>query len=214
MTAKRKAILIALSEDIDEIKALAETLDYEIVRVFIQKREIPDVNTFVGRGKVEEIKEFLDNDGNNVDLVIVDGELKPSQWFNLEKEFGVEVYDRLRLILSIFEKRAQSKEAKLQVKLAQLRYERPFVRELIHRARAGEHPGFMAGGEYQVDDYYEMIKRQTKKLKLELEKIRRDREIRRKHRRESGFYLIALAGYTNAGKSSLLNLLTGEKVKV
>jgi len=214
LTAKRKAILIALSEDIDEIKALAETLDYEIVRVFIQKREIPDVNTFVGRGKVEEIKEFLDNDGNNVDLVIVDGELKPSQWFNLEKEFGVEVYDRLRLILSIFEKRAQSKEAKLQVRLAQLRYERPFVRELIHRARAGEHPGFMAGGEYQVDDYYEMIKRQTKKLKLELEKIRRDREIRRKHRRESGFYLIALAGYTNAGKSSLLNLLTGEKVKV
>ncbi|HHF58718.1 MAG TPA: GTPase HflX, partial [Thermoplasmatales archaeon] len=142
------------------------------------------------------------------------GELKPSQWFNLEKEFGVEVYDRLRLILSIFEKRAQSKEAKLQVKLAQLRYERPFVRELIHRARAGEHPGFMAGGEYQVDDYYEMIKRQTKKLKLELEKIRKDREVRRKHRRESGFYLIALAGYTNAGKSSLLNLLTGERVKV
>ncbi|KAA0007647.1 MAG: GTPase HflX, partial [Thermoplasmata archaeon] len=126
MTAKRKAILIALSEDIDEIKALAETLDYEIVRVFIQRREIPDVNTFVGRGKVEEIKEFLDNDGDNIDLVIVDGELKPSQWFNLEKEFGVEVYDRLRLILSIFEKRAQSKEAKLQVKLAQLRYERPF----------------------------------------------------------------------------------------
>ena len=132
----------------------------------------------------------------------------------MEKEFGIEVYDRLRLILSIFEKRAESKEAKLQVKLAQLRYERPFVRELIHRARAGEHPGYMAGGEYQVDDYYEMIKRQMRKIRKDLEKIREDREIRRRHRREIGFYLIAIAGYTNAGKSSLLNLLTKENVKV
>ncbi len=183
------------------------------MKKFIQRRDVPDVRTFIGKGKIEEIKEFLEENGE-IDLAIVDADLKPSQWFNLEKEFGIEVYDRLRLILSIFEKRAESKEAKLQVKLAQLRYERPFVRELIHRARAGEHPGYMAGGEYQVDDYYEMIKRQMRKIRKDLEKIREDREIRRRHRREIGFYLIAIAGYTNAGKSSLLNLLTKENVKV
>ena len=183
------------------------------MKEFIQRRDVPDVRTFIGKGKIEEIKEFLEENGE-IDLAIVDADLKPSQWFNLEKEFGIEVYDRLRLILSIFEKRAESKEAKLQVKLAQLRYERPFVRELIHRARAGEHPGYMAGGEYQVDDYYEMIKRQMRKIRKDLEKIREDREIRRRHRREIGFYLIAIAGYTNAGKSSLLNLLTKENVKV
>lgn len=205
--------MVSISEDTKEIGSLAKTLDIDIVKEFIQRRDIPDSRTFVGRGKLEEIKSFL-RENKEVDLAIIDGELKPSQWFNLEKELGVEVYDRLRLILSIFEKRAKSKEAKLQVKLAQLRYERPFVRELIHKARTGEHPGYMAGGEYQVDDYYDMIKRQMKKVKEDLEKIRKDREIRRKHRREAGFYLIAIAGYTNAGKSSLLNLLTGENVKV
>jgi GTP-binding protein HflX len=85
---------------------------------------------------------------------------------------------------------------------------------LIHRAKDGEHPGYMAGGEYPVDDYYEMIKRQMKKIEEDLEKIRNDREIHRQTRYKSGFYLVSLAGYTHAGKSSLLNLLTGEKVKV
>ena len=147
-------------------------------------------------------------------MLIVDGELKPSQWFLLEKKLNITVYDRIRLILAIFEKRAERKEAKLQVQLAQLQYERPYVRELIHRARAGEHPGFMAGGEYQVDDYYEKIKKQMKKIKGELEKIRDTRELQRRTRYRSGFYLVSLAGYTNAGKSSLLNLLAGENVTV
>ncbi|HDO19506.1 MAG TPA: HflX family GTPase, partial [Thermoplasmatales archaeon] len=160
----KRAILISLNNKTEEAKALARTLGYEIVKEFIQQRNNPDVNTYIGSGKVEEVKDFLKNN-KDTELVIVNGELKPSQWFNLEKRFGVEVFDRIRLILSIFEKRAESKEAKLQVKLAQLRYERPFVRELIHRARAGEHPGYMAGGEYQVDDYYEMIKRQMRKIR-------------------------------------------------
>jgi len=206
------AVLITLNSDIEEIESLAKSIDHKIIKVFFQHREKPDVNTYVGRGKIKEIKEFLEN--KEVDLIIVDGELKPSQWFKLEKEFEKEVYDRVRLILSLFAKRAESMEAKLQVKLAQLQYERPFVRELIHRARAGEHPGFMAGGEYQVDDYYEMIKRQMKDIRKKLEKLRAGRELRRKHRYEAGFYLIAIAGYTNAGKSSLLNLLSEERVKV
>jgi len=208
------AIIISLNNNISEIKDLADSLDYNIVGSFIQHRENPDVNSYIGRGKVDEIKKFIENSEKKINLIIVDGELKPSQWFNLEKKFNTDVYDRIRLILAIFEKRAEKKEAKLQVKLAQLQYERPFVRELIHRARSGEHPGFLAGGEYQVDDYYETIKKHMKKIKQELESIRNQREVRRRHRHTGGFYLVSLAGYTNAGKSSLLNILSHENIYV
>ena len=211
---KKNAVVVSLKDDISEIVELADSLDYKTVETFYQRREKPDVNSYVGTGKVEEIIDFLENSEKSVDLIIIDGELKPSQWFFLEKKLGLNVFDRVRLILAIFAERADRKEARLQVKLAQLQYERPFVRELIHRARAGEHPGFMAGGEYQVDDYYEMIKKQMKKIKGELESIRDERELRRRHRHIGGFYLVSLAGYTNAGKSSLLNLLSGDKVKV
>ncbi|KYK20160.1 hypothetical protein AYK21_01700 [Thermoplasmatales archaeon SG8-52-2] len=211
---QKNAIIIALNEDVSEIVDLADSLDYKVIKKFIQHRQTPDVNSYLGSGKIKEIEEYSETSKKNIDLVIVDGELKPSQWFNLEKKIGIDVFDRLRLILAIFEERADKKEAKLQVKLAQLQYERPFVRELIHRARAGEHPGFMAGGEYQVDDYYEMIKKQMKKIKEQLNKIRNQRKVRRRHRHVVGFYLVSLAGYTNAGKSSLLNLLSDEKVKV
>ena len=210
----QNALIISFNEDVSEIAQLADSLDYHVVKKFIQHRKIPDVNFYIGSGKVEEIKEYIDNSKESIDLIIIDGELKPSQWFALEKKLNANVYDRIRLILAIFEERAERKEARLQVKLAQLQYERPYVRELIHRARAGEHPGLMAGGEYQVDDYYEMIKKQMKKIKGELNKIRNDREVHRQTRYKSGFYLVSLAGYTNAGKSSLLNLLSGEKVKV
>ena len=210
----KNAVIISITNDFSEIKQLAKTLGYKTVKTFYQKREKPDVNNFIGSGKVEEIKEFMENCDQKIHILIVDSDLKPSQWFNLEKTLKIDVYDRIRLILAIFEQRAERKEAKLQVKLAQLQYERPFVRELIHRARAGEHPGFMAGGEYQVDDYYEMIKKQMKKIRNDLRGIRDEREIRRRHRFKSGFCLVSLAGYTNAGKSSLLNLLSDEKVKV
>ncbi len=208
------AIIITLNEKVTEIVDLADSLDYKVIKTFFQNRQTPDVNSYIGSGKVEEIKDFIETSDKKINLVIVDGELKPSQWFNLEKKIGIDVFDRVRLILAIFEERADKKEAKLQVKLAQLQYERPFVRELIHRARSGEHPGFMAGGEYQVDDYYEMIKKQMKKIKEQLSNIRYQREVRRRHRHVVGFYLVSLAGYTNAGKSSLLNLLSDEKVKV
>ena len=186
----KNAIIISLSDNLLEINELANTLGYSIVKEFIQHRKIPDVNFYVGSGKLDSIQEFIDDFSENVDLIIVNAELKPSQWFSLEKKLQIDVYDRIRLILAIFEERAERKEARLQVKLAQLQYERPFVRELIHRARAGEHPGLMAGGEYQVDDYYEMIKKQMKKLRQDLRKIRRDREIHRQTRHRSGFYLV------------------------
>jgi GTP-binding protein HflX len=211
---KTNAIIISFNIDVSEIVDLANSLNYNIIKTFIQHRENPDVNSYVGRGKIEEICEFIKNSEKEISLIIVDGELKPSQWFYLEKKLSINVYDRVRLILAIFEERADRREAKLQVKLAQLHYERPFVRELIHRSRSGEHPGFMAGGEYQVDDYYEMIKKQIKKTKEELENIRDQRELTRRHRHIGGFYLVSLAGYTNAGKSSLLNIFSNEKVKV
>jgi len=213
-TSQKIAIIISLDDSTSEIVQLANTLGYIILKEFIQYRTNPDVNFFIGCGKVDEIKEFLKDAEESVDLIIVNGELKPSQWFALEKKMETNVYDRIRLILAIFEKHAERREALLQVKLAQLQYERPYVRELIHRAKAGEHPGLMAGGEYQVDDYYEMIKRQTKKIREDLQKIRQNRELHRRTRSKSGFYSISLAGYTNAGKSSLMNLLSGEKGKV
>ena len=212
---KKNAVIVSLNEDVSEIVQLAGSLGYEIIKTFVQHKNIPDTSSYIGSGKVEEIKKFIEDcEKDSIALVIIDGELKPSQWFMLEKELKVDVYDRVRLILAIFAERADRKEAKLQVKLAQLQYERPFVRELIHRARAGEHPGFLAGGEYQVDDYYEMIKKQTKRIKENLEMIRGERDLRRRHRHTGGFYLVSLAGYTNAGKSSLLNVLSGEEVKV
>lgn len=210
----KNAIIISLSKDLLEIKQLASSLGYKIINEFIQKRKTPDVNYYIGSGKLDVIVEYVNNSSYDINLIIVNGELKPSQWFALEKRLQIYVYDRIRLILAIFEERAERKEAKLQVKLSQLEYERPYVRELIHRARAGEHPGLMAGGEYQVDDYYEMIKKQMKKIKGDLKKIQRDRELQRRTRYRSGFYLVSLAGYTNAGKSSLLNLLSNEKIKV
>lgn len=212
--SKTYATIVSLHEDIDEIRLLAESKDYEIINVFIQHREKPDVTTYIGQGKRDEIKTFIDESDKEIGAIIIDGTLKPSQWFLLEKFWKIPVYDRLRLILMIFKDRADRKEARLQVRLAELQYERPFVRELIHRARSGEHPGLMAGGEYQVDDYYEMMKKQIKQIKEKLAHIRNQRSIRRSHRHHSGYFLVSLAGYTNAGKSSLLNVLTKEKVDV
>ncbi len=202
--------IVISKNDAKEIMALANSLGYEIVKVFSQKKN--ETAYYVGKGKLQEVKEFIEN--NEIEIVFVDDELKPSQWYNLEDFLEIKVYDRIRLILEVFADRANRKEAKLQVKLAKLRYEKPFVRELIHRLKEKERPGFLAGGEYMVADYYEMIKRQMKRIKEELKKIEKEREIRRKDRKERGFYLVSIAGYTNAGKSSLLKLLTGENVLV
>lgn len=140
--------------------------------------------------------------------------LKPVQAYNLTKITGIEVIDRYRLILEIFARRATSKEAKLQIGLAELQYQLPRARESVRLARMDEQPGFMGLGQYEIDIYYEHVKRQMAQVKRELQKIREKRDLHRTRRLELGFSLISLAGYTNAGKSTLFNTLTKESALV
>ncbi len=205
-------LLASLTPDTAEIAALIDSAGHRVVERVIQRRGHPDPQTFVGRGKLVEIKERLGR--GDIALVVFNGELRPTMHYHLEQELGVECYDRLRVLLELFAQRAATREAKLQVELALLHYEIPLLREWIHVADIGERPGFMAGGELRVDAYYETVKRRLKKIRDELETIRRERDVRRQLRKERGYHLVALAGYANAGKSSLLNILTKEHVVV
>jgi len=205
-------LLVSLSDDLSEMRALLESAGHRIAGEVIQRRQRPEPRTFVGRGKLREIRERLK--AGDVQVVVFNGELRPTMHYHLERELGVECYDRLRVLLELFAQRAATREAKLQVELALLQYEVPLLREWIHEADIGERPGFMAGGELRVDAYYETVKRRIKRIKDELETIRRERSLRRRHRKDRGYHLVALAGYANAGKSSLLNALTEEHVLV
>ena len=147
-------------------------------------------------------------------MLLINGHLKPSQHLALERELKVECVDRVRLILNIFSTRAFSRESQLQVHRAKLIYEIPLIREWIHNAKSGEHPGFLGAGEYETDAYYELIRRQLSRINLELKRSEMDHTLQRKQRRKRGVYLVAIAGYTNAGKSTLLNKLTTEEALV
>ena len=205
-------LLVSLMADVGEISALLRSAGHRIVDTVVQRRDHPEGRTFVGRGKLEEIQARVDAGG--IDAVVFNGELRPTMHYQLERDLGVECYDRLRVLLELFAQRASSREGKLQVELALLQYEVPLLREWIHEADVGERPGFMAGGELRVDAYYETVKRRIKKIRDELEAIRRERAVRRSVRKERGYHLVALAGYANAGKSSLLNVLSDERVLV
>ena len=136
------------------------------------------------------------------------------QAYNLAKETGVEAIDRFQLILEIFTRRATTTEAKLQIQLAKLQYELTRAKERVRLAKMGEQPGFMGLGAYEVDVYYEAVKRQVHAIRRKLKKIRGKRQLHRERRAELGFSSISLAGYTNAGKSSLFNALTEEEAPV
>jgi len=209
---KRRCAIITLDERVEEIEELALSAGYEIIYEIIQRRARPDPTTFLGKGKIEEVRKAFE--ARNVDALIVNGDLKPSHHYILENNLKVECVDRVRLVLEIFMLRANNKESRLQVERARLRYEVPLLREWIHSAKMGEHPGFLGGGEYAVDVYYDLIKKRMRKIDEELSKERETNDQRRLHRIRKGFHLVSLAGYTNAGKSSLMKSLTEEKVLI
>ncbi|HXZ24126.1 MAG TPA: GTPase HflX [Methanomassiliicoccales archaeon] len=198
--------MLTLSEDVHELEDLARSAGMEIAFEVIQRRRRPEPSTFIGQGKLDELTEFLKH--RRIDGILINGDLKPTQHYHLENTLKIECIDRLRLVLDIFTTRASSPESHLQVERAKLQYEIPLLREWIHSAKMGEHPGFLGGGEYAVDIYYDLIKKRMRKIDEELERLRVSGTIRRRRREKRGAHLVSLAGYTNAGKSSLFNALT------
>lgn len=193
------------------MKSLADSAGYTVVSKIEQIRE-PDPRYQLGYGKIKELAELVKETG--AQKIIFDNPLKPVQSYNIAKATGVEAIDRFQLILEIFAKRATTTEAKLQIQLAKLKYELARAKEKVRLAKKGEQPGFMGLGAYEVDVYYETVKRQIQTINEKLRKIRRKRILHRERRAELGFPTISLAGYTNAGKSSLFNALTEEEVPV
>lgn len=195
----------------DELKSLAESAGYTVVGKIEQVR-MPDPRYQIGYGKIKELAELVKE--TSAQKIIFDNPLKPVQSYNIAKATSVETIDRFQLILEIFVRRATTTEAKLQIQLAKLKYELARAKEKVRLAKKGEQPGFMGLGAYEVDVYYETVKRQIQTIKEKLRKIRKKRILHRERRTELGFPTISLAGYTNAGKSSLFNALTEEEVPV
>jgi GTP-binding protein HflX len=171
-----------------------------------------DARYQLGSGKVEELAELVEQ--KSAEKVIFDNLLRPVQSYNLAKATRVEIIDRFQLILEIFTKRATTAEAQMQIKLASLRYDLTQAKEKVRLAKRGEQPGFMGLGAYEVDVYYESVKREMHAIGRKLKKIRAKRVLHRNRREELGFTSISLAGYTKAGKSSLFNALAEETVPV
>ena len=186
-------------------------MGYTVVGRMEQVRQ-RDPSYQIGRGKVDELCELVKV--KEVEKVIFDSELKPRQAYNLAKATGVEAIDRFQLILEIFARRASTTEAKMQIQLAKLRYELPRAKEKVKLARTGEQPGFMGLGAYQVDLYYESVKKHIHRIQDKLKFVGKKRSLHRARRHELGYSTISLAGYTNAGKSSLFNVLAEETVRV
>jgi len=179
---------------------------------FVEQIRRADSSFQIGRGKANELEKMVKSLG--AEKIIFDNELKPVQSYNLAKVTGIEAVDRFQLILEIFSRRASTREARLQIRLANLRRQLPRAREMVRLARMGEHPGFLGLGRYEVDVYYEEIKRQIDSIRRELRRIREQRRLHRARRTELKFPLVSLAGYTNAGKTTLFNALTGESKSV
>ncbi len=206
-----RAIVLSRSTDTEEIVSLLNTLRMEVVREFLQKKDAHPTNYF-GPGKVEEISEEVKK--LDPDIIVINDRLKPSQHHFLEMKFQKECVDRTGVILRIFAEHAYTPEAIAQVQLAKLRYEQPFLREWIHKAKSGERPGFLSGGAYATDVYYEHARTHMRRIEIRLDELSKLRESKRTRRHEEGFTLVSLAGYTNAGKSALMNALCGSEVEV
>jgi len=219
-----KSILVSLIENnrresresLEELKELVKAVGGRYIGYIVQKKAHPDPRYHVGAGKVEEIKQVAE--GTGADAIIFDAFLSPSQVANLEKAIGKRIMDRADLVLEIFSRRVRSKTAKLQVELAKLTYELPRLygrgKEL---SRLGGGVGTRGPGEQEAEVRRRWIKRRIQQIKEELEDIKRQRREQRKRRESSGdirVIKVALVGYTNVGKSSLMRILTGRETLV
>ncbi len=217
MNEKEKAVLVALdqgysAEEIEnsmgELALLADTAGAEVVDQLIQQRVSPDRAFYIGRGKTEELASLVQM--HEADMVIFNDELSPSQIRNLDRSVGVKVIDRTNLILDIFARRALSREGKLQVELAQLQYLLPRLIGLGNQlSRLGGGIGTRGPGETQLEIDRRVIRRRIRDLEKEILSLRKHRHLHRERRKRERFRVISLVGYTNAGKSTLLNALTG-----
>ncbi len=195
---------------LDELSGLAETAGTEVVSGVVQRRDTPDPKTYLGKGKVSELKNLVEM--HSADLVIFDNDLSPSQTRNLEKEIGTKVIDRTELILDIFASNARTHEARLAVELAQLEYSLPRLKRMwTHLSRQTMGVGMRGPGEKQLEVDRRLAVRRIHELKQDLKKVelRKEREVA--GRRD--YLTVSLVGYTNAGKSTLMNALTNASVE-
>ncbi len=203
--------LLPAAESLEELAELARTAGAEVVGRTSQKLDHPHVATYVGKGKVEEIAEQRRELGANV--VIFDDELSPSQQRNLEKALGTKVIDRTALILDIFATRAHTREGGLQVALAQMQYLLPrLAGQWSHLERMEGAIGTRGPGETQIETDRRLINSRISRIKRELEHVRTQRALHRRNRERNGLPVVALVGYTNAGKSTLMNVLARSDV--
>ncbi len=209
MAGQRTAVLITypLEQASREAISLADSAGYHVIRV-VTHHELTRSKFGIGKGKADQVKDVVEQ--LRPDVIIFDEVLKSRQVYNLARLCKVEIVDRERLILEIFERRASTAESRIQIKLAQLRYELTRARDKVKLARAGEQPGFFGLGKYEADVYYLDIRRHIVILKKKLEKEEKRRQLHRNQRARSGLPTVSLAGYTSAGKTTLFNTLTGE----
>ncbi len=215
---RERAVLVGVGrgmaeEDLDELAALADSAGADPVARILQSRSEPDPGTYVGKGKLGELHDVIH--ANRADAVILDQELTPGQLRSLEERLGVKVIDRTALILDIFALHARSREGKVQVELAQLNYLLPRLRgwgEAMSRLGGGI--GTRGPGETKMEVDRQHIRRRISKLRRDIRDMGRTRDVKRARRRNNQVTQIAIAGYTNAGKTTLLNRLTGAQALV
>lgn len=193
-----------LDRKLAEFRALAEVAGYRPAHLVVQFGD-PDSRFYLGKGKLEEVARM------DFDVFIAYHGLTPLQFYSLRRMLGVEVMDRVLLILRIFEKRAGSMESKLQIELASLKYRLPMVKEYLRRAKMGEQIGYMGAGEYAVDAYYRHMMSRISHIKRRLDKLRESRAVLMRKRKDFGIPEVVLTGYTSVGKTTLFNRLTSER---